>query len=81
MVARAASIGERTNRSDDVTRVLAVHTACCAPGPCVAAATLTRYGKGLLTDPDDRLGDPLFGEPAADFGRSSAAGPGVGGRL
>jgi hypothetical protein len=36
---------------------------------------LTRYGKGLLTDPDDRLGDPLFGEPVADFGEELSSRP------
>jgi hypothetical protein len=61
---------------DDVTRLLAVHTACCAPGPCAAAGTSTRYGKRLLTDPDDRLGDPLCGEPAADFGEELSNRPG-----
>jgi hypothetical protein len=70
-----------TNCGDDVTRLLAVHGACCAPGPCAAAGTSTRYGKGLLTDPDDRLGDPLCGEPRRTSARSSATGPGVGGRL
>jgi hypothetical protein len=44
--------------------------------PCAAAATLTQYGKGLLTDPDDRLGDPLFDEPAADFGEELSSRPG-----
>ena len=48
-----------TNCGDDVTPLLAAHTSCCAPGPCAAAATMTRYGRGLLTDPDDHLGDPL----------------------
>ena len=43
---------------------------------CGDDVTLTRYGKGLLTDPDDRLGDPLFGEPAADFGEELSSWPG-----
>jgi hypothetical protein len=38
-----------------------------AAGLC-AALPSSRYGKRLVTDPDDRLGYPLLGEPAADFG-------------
>ena len=52
------------------------HVDGCAPGPCAAAAASSRYGKRLLTDPDDRLGDPLFGEPAADFGKELSSRPG-----
>jgi hypothetical protein len=52
------------------------HVDGCPPGPCVAAAASSRYGKRLLTDPDDRLGDPLFGEPAADFGKELSSRPG-----
>ncbi len=74
VVARAASIGER----DDVTRLSVVTHGSgwlCAR-PCGAAVASSRYGKRLLTDPDDGLGDPLFGEPAADFGKELSSRPG-----
>ncbi len=65
---------KRKQPRDAVTRLSVVttrHVDGCAPGPCAAAAASSRYGKRLLTDPDDRLGDPLFGEPAADFGKEA----------
>src|SRR6266498_3119202 len=33
-----------------------------------AAPASSRYGERLLTDPDDRLCNPLLGEPAANAG-------------
>src|SRR6266545_4726666 len=72
-VPRAARSANATNLATMSLGCRWLHTACgwlCARA-CVAAAASSRYGKRLLTDPDDRLGDPLFGEPAADFGKEA----------
>src|SRR6266545_1473785 len=77
-VPRAARSANATNLATMSLGCRWLHTACgwlCARA-CVAAVASSRYGKRLLTDPDDRLGDPLFGEPAADFGKKLSSRPG-----
>ena len=78
------SIGERSQTRHAVTPVVGGYNSmrmAVRQGRALRPAASSRYRKRLLTDPDDRLGDPLFGEPTANFGKELSSRPGRGGRL